>query len=137
MKGKNFLKVTGILMIIGAAFGIIFGIIAVLGSSALALALDESVGALLFASILSLIGAAIELVAGILGIKYCMRPEKANVCLVFGIIVAVLSVGGNIMSTAIGSDFSVFSLITGLVLPVLYIIGAVFNKQQPAEDFAA
>ena len=31
MKGRKFLKVTGILMIIGAAFGIIGGIIAMIG----------------------------------------------------------------------------------------------------------
>lgn len=137
MKGKNYLKVTGILMIIGAAFGIIFGIIAVLGSSAAAVLLDASVGALMFASLLSLFSAAIELVAGILGIKYCMRPEKANVCLGFGIAVAVLSVVGNIISMSLGTEFSFFSLIIGLVLPILYIIGAVFNKKPQQNDFAA
>ena len=38
MKGRKFLKVTGILMIIGGAFGIIGGIVAMFGAGALAAA---------------------------------------------------------------------------------------------------
>ena len=34
MKGRKFLKVTGILMIIGGAFGIIGGIVAMIGAGA-------------------------------------------------------------------------------------------------------
>lgn len=46
MKGKKFLKVTGILMIIGGAFGIIAGIIALVGVGAMAAILETSSGAL-------------------------------------------------------------------------------------------
>ena len=40
MKGRKFLKVTGILMIIGGGFGIIGGILAMLGAGALAAVLE-------------------------------------------------------------------------------------------------
>lgn len=129
MKGKNFLKVTGILMIIGGAFGIIAGIIAVVGVSAMAVLLETGTGGLMFASILILVSAIIQLVAGISGVKNCARPEKASSCLVMGILVAVLSLAGNITTSVLGGSFSVVNLITGLVLPVLYIIGAVMNKK--------
>ena len=133
-KGTGFLKVTGILMIIGGGISIIMGIIAALGVAALAYISDGTVSsALLYASVvLMLISAVAELVAGIIGVVNCKKPEKAGVCIAWGIIVAVLSVAGTILNSVGGGTFSVFSLILGLVLPVLYIIGAVFNKKEHA-----
>ena len=69
MKGRKFLKVTGILMIIGAAFGIIGGIVAVIGATALAAVLETSAGGLIFASVLILVSAIFQLIAGIMCVK--------------------------------------------------------------------
>lgn len=130
-KGTGFLKVTGILMIIGGGISIIMGIIAALSVAALAYIAGGDSSALLYASVvLMLISAVAELVAGIIGVVNCKKPEKAGVCIAWGIIVAVLSVAGTILNSVGGGTFSVFSLILGLVLPVLYIIGAVFNKKE-------
>ena len=131
-KGTGFLKVTGILMIIGGAVSIILSIIAALGIAALAYISDGTVSsALLYASvILMIVSAVAELVAGIIGVANCKKPDKAGSCIVWGIIVAVLSVAGTILNSVGGGSFSAFSLILGLVLPVLYIIGAVFNKKE-------
>ena len=129
MKGRKFLKVTGILMIIGAAFGIIGGIIAMIGVGALAAVLETSAVGLMLASVLVLASAVFQLIAGIMGVKNCDKPEKAQACLVMGIIVAILSVAGNVTSNILGSDFNVFNYATGLVIPVLYIIGAAKNKE--------
>ena len=129
MKGRKFLKVTGILMIIGGAFGIIGGIVAMIGAGALAAVLETSAGGLMLASALILASAVFQLIAGIMGVKNCDKPEKAQSCLVMGVIVAILSVAGNIISNVLGSDFNIFSYATGLVIPVLYIIGAVKNKE--------
>ncbi len=129
MKGRKFLKVTGILMIIGAAFGIIGGIIAMIGVGALAAVLETSAVGLMLASVLVLASAVFQLIAGIMGVKNCDKPEKAQTCLVMGIIVAILSVAGNVISNVLGSDFNLLSYATGLVIPVLYIIGAAKNKE--------
>ena len=129
MKGRKFLKVTGILMIIGGAFGIIGGIVAIIGAGALAAVLETSAGGLMLASALILASAVFQLIAGIMGVKNCDKPEKAQSCLVMGVIVAILSVSGNIISNVLGSNFNIFSYATGLVIPVLYIIGAVKNKE--------
>ena len=131
-KGTGFLKVTGILMIIGGAVSIILSIIAALGIAALAYISDGTVSpALLYASvILMIVSAVAELVAGIIGVANCKKPDKAGSCIVWGIIVAVLSVAGTVLNSVGGGSFSVFSLILGLVLPVLYIIGAAFNKKE-------
>ena len=133
-KGSGFLKVTGILMIIGGGISIIMGIIAALGVAALVYISDGTVSsALLYTSvILMIVSAVAELVAGIIGVVNCKKPEKAGVCIAWGIIVAVLSVAGTILNSVGGGTFSVFSLILGLVLPVLYIIGAAFNKKEHA-----
>lgn len=131
-KGTGFLKVTGILMIIGGAVSIILSIIAALGIAALAYISDGTVSsALLYASvILMIVSAVAELVAGIIGVANCKKPEKAGSCIVWGIIVAVLSVAGTVLNSVGGGSFSAFSLILGLVLPALYIIGAAFNKKE-------
>ena len=129
MKGRKFLKVTGILMIIGGAFGIIGGIIAMIGAGALAAVLETSAGGLILASVLILASAVFQLIAGIMGVKNCDKPEKAQSCLVMGVIVAILSVAGNVTSSVLGSSFNITSYVTGLVIPVLYIIGAVKNRE--------
>lgn len=129
MKGRKFLKVTGILMIIGGAFGIIGGIVAMIGAGALAAVLETSAGGLMLASALILASAVFQLIAGIMGVKHCDKPEKAQSCLVMGVIVAILSVAGNVISNVLGSDFNILSYATGLIIPVLYIIGAVKNKE--------
>lgn len=129
MKGRKFLKVTGILMIIGAAFGTIGGIIAIIGVGAMAAVLETSAGGLMFASVLILASAVFQLIAGIMGVKNCDKPEKAQSCLVMGVIVAILSVAGNVTSSVLGSSFNITSYVTGLVIPVLYIIGAVKNRE--------
>ena len=129
MKGRKFLKVTGILMIIGGAFGIIGGIVAMIGAGALAAVLETSAGGLMLASALILASAVFQLIAGIMGVKNCDKPEKAQSCIVIGVIVAILSVVGNVISNVLGSDFNIFNYATGLIIPVLYIIGAVKNKE--------
>ena len=129
MKGRKFLKVTGILMIIGGAFGIIGGIVAMIGAGALAAVLETSAGGLMLASALILASAVFQLIAGIMGVKNCDKPEKAQSCLVMGVIVAILSVAGNVISNVLGSDFNILSYATGLIIPVLYIIGAVKNNE--------
>ena len=79
MKGHVFLKVTGILMIIAAAFSIIVGVL-LAGISALAAGLGAASGlkftfwAALF---LTLVGGICQLIAGIKGIKHSKRSEKA------------------------------------------------------------
>lgn len=129
-KGATFLKVTGILMIIGGAIALILGFIAVAAVAALAYLSDGAIssGLLYAASILTLISAVAELVAGIVGVVNSKKPEKAGACIVWGVIVAVLSVAGCILTAVGGSSFPVVNLILGLVLPALYVIGALKNK---------
>lgn len=130
-KGSGFLKVTGILMIIGGGISIIVSIIAALGVAALVYLSDGEISStMLYASVaLMVVSAAAQLIAGIIGVVNSKKPEKSGVCIAWGVIVAALCVVGTILNVVGGGDFSMFSLLLGLVLPVLYIIGAVFNKR--------
>ena len=118
-------------MIIGGGISIILSIIAVLGVAALVYISDgEASSAMLYASVaLMVVSAVAQLVAGIIGVVNCKKPEKAGVCMAWGIIVAVLCIAGTILNSAGGGSFSILSLVLGLVLPILYIIVAVFNKK--------
>lgn len=146
-KGRNFLKVTGILMIIGAALGIILGIIALIGAIAIlsgaaadlvtieeGAALANVSSLVVVSAVVGLIGAVIQLIAGILGVKNSNRPEKATVCIVFGIIVLVLEIISLIMTFTSGGTASALTIISDIVLgvaiPILYLVGAFLNKKQ-------
>ena len=129
MKGSKFLKVTGILMIVFGALALILSIVAAIGLAAL-VALELNTWQYTAAVILMLVGSIFELIAGIVGVKNCNKPEKAGTCMVWGIIVIALSVLSNVL-TLVGNpdNFSIVNLLTGLVIPVLCLIGAVMNKK--------
>lgn len=127
--GSKFLKVTGILMIIFGAIALVVSLIAIAGIGVLA-ALGASTGMLWASGIIALVGSVAEFVAGIIGVVNWNKPEKANTCIGWGIVVAAMCVVSSVL-TLIGypDSFNWFSLVTGLVIPVLYLIGAFQNKK--------
>lgn len=130
-KGATMLKVAGILMIIGGGLSVILSIVAIAGIAALAYIADGSMsmGMLYASGALMAVGSVIELVAGILGVAHSKRAEKATTCVVWGVLVAVMTVASIILTVVGGGEFSAVSAVTGLVLPALYIVGAVQNKR--------
>ena len=134
MKGHKFLKVTGILMIIAAAFSILAGVL-VGGLGALAAGAGAASGltfAYWAALFLTLVGGICQLIAGIKGIKHSKRSEKAGKLIAWGVIVAVFSILSIVLDLSNGGDFSIVSVVTGVAVPALYIIGAVLNAKADA-----
>ena len=130
MKGSTFLKVTGILMIV---FGTLALVLAIIAIAAVSLAASLGIGSMMLtlSGILALVGAVAQMVAGILGAVNWARPEKAGVCIVWGVIVIVLCILSTILTLVSDADnFSIISLLTSFVIPVLYLIGAFQNKKQ-------
>lgn len=132
---SKMLQVTGILCIIGGAISVLGSVISLFGSvliGAAASAVGSVVGTvlsglLIITVLIALIASVAELVAGILGVINYNRPEKANICFIFGIInvaIGILSVILNISS----GNFNFISIITALALPVLYTVAAYFLK---------
>ena len=132
MKGHKFLKVTGILMIIAAAFSILFGVLmgglgALIAGLGAASGLTFSYWAALF---LTLVGGICQLIAGIKGIKYSKSSENSKKLIVWGAIVAAFSVLSIILNMVNSGQFSITSVLTGIAIPVLYIYGAMLNAKE-------
>lgn len=134
MKGHKFLKVTGILMIIASIFSIIAGVF-VGGIGVLAAGLGAGSG-LTFsyyaALLLTLIGGICQLIAGITGVKHSKSTEHAKKCVAWGVVVIVFAILSNVFSLVNGSEFNVTNVLTGLLVPGLYIYGAVLNSKVEA-----
>ena len=139
MKGHKFLKVTGILMIIAAAFSIIAGVL-VGGLGALAAGLGAA-SSLTFAYwavlFLTLIGGICQMIAGIKGVKHSKRSERAGNLIAWGVVVAVFSILSIVLNLANGGEFSVTSVLTGIAIPALYIYGAVLNSKADDTQYTA
>ena len=138
MKGHKFLKSTGILMIVAAAFSIIAGIF-VGGLGVLAAGLGAASGltfAYWAALFLTLAGGICQLIAGIKGVRHSKRSEKAGKLITWGVIVAVFSILSMVMNLVNGGEFNGVNFLTGVAVPALYIYGAVLNSKaddaQPA-----
>lgn len=135
MKGHKFLKSTGILMIVAAAFSIIAGVFVGVLAAGLGAAsgLTFPYWAALF---LTLAGGICQLIAGIKGVRHSKRSEKAGKLIAWGVIVAVFSILSMVMNLVNGGEFNGVNLLTGVAVPALYIYGAVLNAKaddaQPA-----
>ena len=128
--GKGILKVSSIIFIIFGAIATIFSIIALIGSSMVSSVFGGLGAILVVATIIALISSLLELVLGIVGLKKCDDPSQANFFIVTGIILCVLNLVSMIMS------FSVLSLIN-FVLPILFIVGGVQNKNAGSSNVQA
>lgn len=143
--GSKLLKVVSILMIIGGIIGAIGSAFMALFAGATSVALQDAelqqsvaeAGTttgevqMIFwaAAIIMIISAVIEIIAGAKGKKNWNNPAAAKSLMVWGIICAVISVVGNILFAS-SDGVSILNIITGLVIPILYIIGTVQLKKQ-------
>ena len=132
-RGNLFFKVTCVLMIIGAAISIILGIIGVI--SCIIFAEDpayESAWSFYIASaIIASAAGILQLIAGIVGIIYRDKPEKAITCIVLGVIALTANIVDQFFSNA-GSALTIgitSSIFISLLIPVLFIIGVILNKK--------
>ena len=131
--GKTILLVVGIIYLVFGGFGIL----GAAGGLATAGYWDE---VLPFASGLSwsvyygiaFVGALLFILFGLMGILNRAKLEKAGLLRVFAIIGILYAVVDSVLSFSLftgvlGGAMAVISLIFGLVLPVLYLVGAQKN----------
>ena len=127
--GSKMLQVVSILMVVFGAIATVFDLIGLIGVFAL-IALGAS-PLLILAYILLIGGGIAELVVGIIGVVNCKNPEKGQMLMICGIVVAAITVLGNILYMIFDS-FNFFTLISGLLFPILFIVGAVQLKNSNA-----
>lgn len=137
MKGHKFLKVTGILMIIASIATIGLGAVAgVIAAMAAGVDVAGHLPTRFYLVLLATLGGGIcQLIAGIQGIRHSKKSEKATSLIVWGAIVMAFSVLGIVLDVTNGDGINILSILTGLAVPVLYIVGAVLNAK--ADDVQA
>ena len=131
-KGSMFLKVVGIVMIVCGAIGILGGLIGGLFSaigSLFVAAVGGNPFLLILQAIFQIVASVLTLVCGIIALKNCDDPSKAQTVMTWGIIVAACTVVSYLILPAILGSVNWLGTIFGLVLPGLIIYGAILNKQ--------
>ncbi len=135
MKGKKYLKVTGILLSIGGILGIIvYGLLdLILGMGFM---FDMTAGGIeviaLGAFYLAL--SVFQLIVGVYGVKYCDNAEKAKFCHTLGLIMIELTVVVFMiyhvwMPSEEPLINAVFSTFLSALVPAFYTYGAMLNLQ--------
>ena len=125
--GSSFLRVCGILMIIGAILSLVFAVLAVIVIRQPGSGLNTPIHWV--SVVLAFVGSAIELIAGILGVRYADRPEKAKTCIVCGVLVILMTLLSQVISAVSGGEVNFLNALTGLLVPILYVIGAFKNQR--------
>lgn len=132
VKKSTMLKVTGILFIIFAAFQILaatFMSLSVLANSQSGAETFSAAPAVMIGvAIVDIVFGIYRLAAGITGIVTSNKPEKANRCLVLGIVAIVLVTLSIGVAAISGEPYALGAAIIGamssLTLAILYTIGA-------------
>ena len=134
LTGRTMLKVTGIVLIILSALGLLGGL-ALIGAG-LAMGTDDGLGwgvvtALITLGVLAVPSSAFGLVAGILGAKWCARPDKAQVLFVLGVVLIAAAALSLLIDLGSGGISSSAGDIVRLALAAFYTLGAWRNRQAP------
>ena len=132
LAGRTMLKATGIIYIILSALGLLACLVLI--ALGLAAGTDDGLGwgvvtALITLGVLAVPSSAFGLVAGILGAKWCARPDKAQVLFVRGVVLAVAAALSLLIDLGSGGISSSAGEILRLVLAEFYTLGAWRNRQ--------
>lgn len=132
MKGQTLLKVTGILMIVGAVFSIITSVLvgglgAVAAGAGAASGLTGAYWVLLF---LTLVVGICQMIAGIKGVKHCKNKDRTKEMILWGAVVAGFSLVSVFVGAINTGELNGTSLVSSVVIPCLYIYGAVLNGKE-------
>lgn len=127
MKQNTFLKVMAIIMLIGGILGAIISVIPAAVSVLGALAGLEFIWliALVIATLFSIGGAVLQIIAGVKGLGAAKDSSKAPECVKLGIVIIALCIISNILTwIAPNGSFDIADLLTGLLVPALYTYSA-------------
>ena len=132
LKGRTLLKVTGVIFIILSVLGLLASLVLIAAGLASGTKSGMAWGVLVAVMTLGVLAVPISafgLVSGILGVKWCARPDKARVLFVLGMVLAAgaaLSLLIDLSSDGISSSAGD---VVRLLLAALYTLGAWRNRQ--------
>ena len=134
LKGRSLLKVTGIVFIILSVLGLLASLVLIVAGLASGAEGGMAWGLLVAIMTLGVLAVPISvfgLVIGILGVKWCARPDKAQVLFVLGVVLAAGAALNLLIDLSSGGISSSAGDVVRLTLAVLYTLGAWRNKQTP------
>lgn len=85
-------------------------------------------GQMTASGVISAVAGIIYLAAGIFGVKYSNRTEKANQCIILGMLLVAEILVEVVYNYTLG-QFQLYTIVSMLALPALYLWGAFRNKQ--------
>ena len=126
MKGSRVLRVVSVLWIL---FGL--AILAVNGFEAASLIqMSMTVAGFWTPVILGIVWALVQMTAGVIGIMFWNRPEKAKICMAAALLTVSLCVVYNINIMGYGNViWPLIGIAADIVLVVVYLLGAVYNQK--------
>ena len=132
LKGRSLLKISGIVLIVLSALGLLGGLVLI--GAGLAMGTADGLGwglatAVIALGVLTIPTSLYSLVTGILGVKWCARPDKVRVLLVLGVVLTVLAALNLLATFGDGNISATAGAAVRLALSAFYIAGAWQNKQ--------
>ena len=132
-RGQQFLKTTGILMLLCAGVSLVFTALGLLGIGFLDANISTATTLLERLLVVSMIATCVSslvwIAGGILGILFCENDEKAYICLLFGCLAVFFTLA--CVALAICSRgmtwLNLSGLVIGLLLTGYYTYGSVLN----------
>lgn len=136
MNGEKYLKIAGILLVLGGvvtafmygAIGLLLGV----GASSIHDPIMSLGGPLVTLAFIALLLAGIyQIIVGILGIKYGSYYQKADLLFILGIILIVIDLISWLIYGSAGS-FSISTILgmaLNILIPAMYTYGAFLNKK--------
>ena len=122
--GKNMILAASILLLIGRVVTFLSSIVGIAMGGLFASEKDTAGASTL--AVLFLVYFITVFLMSIYGIANRNKPQKAKTCLVMGIILVLIAILNILLSFYLG-NFG-FSLILSLILPLLYMGGALMNR---------
>lgn len=131
MKKGTLLKYTSVLLFFSALVRAFFAFTCLnFFASAMNLRLFDAAHVWLYrtAIITAISGGVLELVSGFFGALYCEEPLLAHRCIGWGTAALALGLAANLMQIIVGYGASIYVWLSGVIIPAIYILGAVRLK---------
>ncbi len=126
MVGSRVLKTLSVLWIVFGIVSLIAGGIELVSMIKMSL----PVTAFWIPVILEILWSLVQVAAGVIGLKNWNRPEKAKICMLAAVLAIICCLVYNICMILYGfALWPIFSMIAGVAIAVVYMIGAVYNNK--------
>ena len=133
-KGKTFFTNVALLMTIFPIYNVALGLFNGDGPFAGLVQVSDveaSTGLVRIGVVVSIIGAVVSIIVGIIGMKNASKPEKMNACILWGVLVLLIYTAAQVLDYVGGGvhdTLDYVGMFAGLAIPACYIVGAVQTK---------